>query len=61
MHIPGQSTNMANSVEESTISEKEVMEDIEVALEKNCQKEKNWSQLWIFRLILGFGTQQLDF
>ena len=31
-HVAGQSANMADCVEESTISEKEVVENVEVAL-----------------------------
>ena len=43
-HVAGQATNMADSVEESTIPEKEVTEDVVVALEKkNREKAKNWS------------------
>ena len=42
-HVASQSTNMADSVEKSTISEKEVTEDSEVALEKKLSEVKNWS------------------
>ena len=37
-----QSTNMADSVEESTIPKKQVTEDVEVALEKKLSGGKKW-------------------